>query len=561
MATTIYEPLKEWQTRLLRLHPGSGADKLRGDLLKADLVPIEQGLVLHHREELVQFEALSYCWGAPDFSFQIRIGEQVVQITRSLGIALQFLRQAHEARWLWVDALCINQADDTEKSFQVRNMFMMYSRASTVVVWLGEAGQHTESAIKYARVEHQRRQRCSSAVPKDGQNWPAMIYDGLVELVSRDWIRRVWVQQEIFAARNSVIYCGDEHFASLDEYRTVAFVLEDGPAPEEPFPRDVLINIDILKQMRSRTLRREAELELDRRTGRYMEPCKCSYDPVESTNIECLLFRSTNLRATDARDRIFALLHLSNCKVAQGPPDDEPHNDGILFVDYTASASVVFQNLMKHLINRDKSYEHLLDYYSASTRHGNTELPSWCPDWRDFWHYRWGRAADKTRQIAFQRQSYQAVGILAITAVPLAVRSCPKQERQSGRSKTNQAPQPDSWIMTTDVSRVVPSNLVGILAERLENLDRGPGKSSKRLYSGCFEQGDILVMLDVFYANFRTIVLRPRAEGDYIYVRPCGEIYSMGDMYVPGPSKLIGAPEVNLADHLCDLASKQFKIF
>lgn len=37
----------------------------------------------------------------------------------------------------WADAICINQADNEEKSFQVNQMGDIYDKAAEVIVWLG----------------------------------------------------------------------------------------------------------------------------------------------------------------------------------------------------------------------------------------------------------------------------------------------------------------------------------------------------------------------------------------------------------------------------------------
>lgn len=47
-------------------------------------------------------------------------------VTYNLEVALQQLRHAERERILWVDALCINQENDLEKSEQVRPMGRIY---------------------------------------------------------------------------------------------------------------------------------------------------------------------------------------------------------------------------------------------------------------------------------------------------------------------------------------------------------------------------------------------------------------------------------------------------
>src|SRR4051794_38739048 len=79
------------------------------------------------------YEALSYVWGSPldpeHISFN---GHEGFPVTRNLFIALKYLRFPDRERVLWVDALCINQKDVSERNEQVRLMGEVYGRASEV---------------------------------------------------------------------------------------------------------------------------------------------------------------------------------------------------------------------------------------------------------------------------------------------------------------------------------------------------------------------------------------------------------------------------------------------
>ena len=61
---TIYTRIEKWQTRVLRLHSGSYGEPLEADLLVANLVALDSGLVLHGEEKLVEYDAVSYTWGS-----------------------------------------------------------------------------------------------------------------------------------------------------------------------------------------------------------------------------------------------------------------------------------------------------------------------------------------------------------------------------------------------------------------------------------------------------------------------------------------------------------------
>jgi hypothetical protein len=48
-----------------------------------------------------------------------------------------------------VDALCINQSDFNEKNHQVKLMQSIYSKAFAVIVWLGDAADDSDKAIRF----------------------------------------------------------------------------------------------------------------------------------------------------------------------------------------------------------------------------------------------------------------------------------------------------------------------------------------------------------------------------------------------------------------------------
>lgn len=75
-----------------------------------------------------KYTALSYVWGDEAIRSPISINGEMTSITASLDIALRNLwRKEGEEVWVWADAICINQADDVEKAWQVQMMGGVYS--------------------------------------------------------------------------------------------------------------------------------------------------------------------------------------------------------------------------------------------------------------------------------------------------------------------------------------------------------------------------------------------------------------------------------------------------
>lgn len=83
------------------------------------------------------YEAVSYTWGDPCLTHHLEIGCQSLLITESLYTLLQHLRYTDLPRRLWVDQICINQADLDERGNQVAMMADIFAAATKVLVWTG----------------------------------------------------------------------------------------------------------------------------------------------------------------------------------------------------------------------------------------------------------------------------------------------------------------------------------------------------------------------------------------------------------------------------------------
>ncbi|KAG0646397.1 Heterokaryon incompatibility protein [Hyphodiscus hymeniophilus] len=86
------------------------------------------------------YEALSYAWGNASVTETILVNGNEWQATRNLVAALRQLR-SQEPRTLWVDAICINQANKPaareERALQLRWMNQIFSAATSVIAWVG----------------------------------------------------------------------------------------------------------------------------------------------------------------------------------------------------------------------------------------------------------------------------------------------------------------------------------------------------------------------------------------------------------------------------------------
>ncbi|KAH7069942.1 heterokaryon incompatibility protein-domain-containing protein [Paraphoma chrysanthemicola] len=157
--------------------------------------PLEGSLRIINLDTNPIYNALSYVWGeetADDPT--IRIDGVDVAITRNCFDALLQIRKRFGATGIWVDAICINQGDDRERSSQVALMGSIYRKARAVFVWLG-ADERIDRAFRFLRASSQSSHRRSEL-----GNW-----DTLLGLLCHDWWRRAWTFQELVLARDPIL--------------------------------------------------------------------------------------------------------------------------------------------------------------------------------------------------------------------------------------------------------------------------------------------------------------------------------------------------------------------
>jgi hypothetical protein len=68
-------------------------------------------------------------------------------VTRNLEEALRLLRLESRNRTFWIDAICINQKDDVERSAQVAMMRSIYSSAFRTVVYFGPEDEFSSKGM------------------------------------------------------------------------------------------------------------------------------------------------------------------------------------------------------------------------------------------------------------------------------------------------------------------------------------------------------------------------------------------------------------------------------
>lgn len=194
--------------RVLTVRQGGPGDSIECTLTTRPLASPDAASPI---DQVLPYEALSYHWGSGDAIFNIKIYTAgfpgPFKVRPNLHAALNQLRLPDRPRRLWIDAICINQDDSDEKNAQVSLMADVYSKATRVCVWLGEASPDSNLALNFiSRIVNLDDFDRLVADRRTPQEWAA-----LSSLMRRTWFSRRWVVQEIALAARATLYCGDAY--------------------------------------------------------------------------------------------------------------------------------------------------------------------------------------------------------------------------------------------------------------------------------------------------------------------------------------------------------------
>lgn len=329
------------------------------------------------------YEALSYTWAIDSdisgprtrpLSRTIICNGAILDVFKNLHNALY---QLQELGWtsmpIWIDAICINQRDDKEKSAQVNMMGDIFRAASRVIVWLGKSSYATEIALSKARPFF-----TDGIIPQDlSTPWAAVSSRGaaliaieaLNWVLSRGWFERVWTLQEAALARETVYLLGSQS-VPFDELLSCRFAGSGD------------ISLTYLESMLFRLRGRIAGLNFSRAAHELL-------DSGHACTLEAAVTEARNRRAVDGKDNLFGVLSLC-----------DPADSAGLAADYQKSVQDVYCECAAALLRSKNTGISLLSLV-GQVRHGCdlsyafsanyighfkpetgfvTDLPSWVPD-------------------------------------------------------------------------------------------------------------------------------------------------------------------------------------
>lgn len=392
IAKRLYTRIEDWQTRIIRLRAGSGSDNLQIDVIVAAITEAP-GVGLISEPGSVQYEALSYAWGDNACTHSVTCNGIPFTVTANLNEALLHLRQKNEDRFLWADALCINQYDLEEKARQIQKLHTLFRRAKQVVVWLGPEATHTQLALTWMYsfcVHRTGREHLNCATRLARLCDLYILLEGLTDLLERPWIRRVWILQEIYSAQSVVVQCGPSQvawnvFERLSHCRkwVVAEMKNSSTLSKEVIVADELMYgkndavhdgslieahqcMDVLAALTvsSRLSSGHSDMASDLRLGSKLK------------NLLCLLKKTYMFRATDQRDKVYALLGIAGI-LGVSPGTRRIDGSSGFVIDYRPSMTE--ERLHRRLLEAFASEIQDLTFLDHWTHPGGLNT---CPTWQ-----------------------------------------------------------------------------------------------------------------------------------------------------------------------------------
>ncbi|PTB63091.1 hypothetical protein BBK36DRAFT_1127334 [Trichoderma citrinoviride] len=357
--------------RVIKLHGAANiSDEIRFDLITTSL------------DEPLPYEAISYTWSGQALDRPVYANGQEYRVTKNAEDVMRRLRPSkpESSRNLWIDAICINQKDDAEKSVQVQLMFEVYANAERVNIWLGPGTDAAALALKWLRwyswtfsAAWRLQSRLASGIRSADSTFTRLLLGtatvstscvcacimlvvaavillpfgllpfriGLTELASMEYWERAWTVQEANANATCFILCGSSAPLRLD-----LFYQSHSMVPP----------MFVFSALNNSRVNRRYSLHM-------LDTFHTNGDAELGSQIFDVLCKT---RATIAKDKLFAIRAMF------------PDSLSELTIDYSLSDSDVYTEAARIVLEQT----HTVEFFRYACQVGREDnYPSWVPSW------------------------------------------------------------------------------------------------------------------------------------------------------------------------------------
>jgi heterokaryon incompatibility protein (HET) len=385
-----------------------------------------------------KFDALSYTWGLPLSVFEneqaalacqeeFKGSKRAICNGKHLNVSLNLFEALLElrtwknpdfaakataadlpfSRYVWIDAISINQEDISERSAQVAIMGHIYRAASMTVIWLGREDTFSRQAISMLqplfhvspeklpvmRAAHQKlyaRNYSAMGLPK----FREMDWFCLYAFLQRNWFKRIWILQEVALAGRVAMLCGKILLSwSAVAGASQTLVLSNWWEAISATVTDIINKRSRAQSMSSLGANSErSSFGYEFKGNDIVQPHRnvigitatraslgikdktlgdTSKQNIPAKDMTELFIFFRDCESTEPKDKIYSLLGMLPKNVDGVPP---------IIPDYTKSVEEVYIEAAWHQICSRKDLS-ILGYLQDSSRTQYKNLPSWVPDY------------------------------------------------------------------------------------------------------------------------------------------------------------------------------------
>lgn len=321
------------------------------------------------------FTALSYVWGDPKRTSEIIVNGEKISVTENLELALRGISgwwfddddtNNPVGSYIWVDALCINQSDLSERSAQLKRMGDVYRGAVFVSVWAGaspDTGKELSKLLEQIGDEINENGLTDEPFLSRLNLENAKGWQGVLDLSLRPYWRRLWIIQEVLLANTGAFICYGDQKSSLNLYfAAMAYLTKSIDKWDDMWP--VGSEGDDSETSSQPLFNERGVIDLEHLIQ--LNSYKSFNRP--RPDLMHLLHGASRAEQTDARDKVYGILGLV-----------DPALSDVLVTDYEKPVTQIFQEFAVAVIQvtgkLDIIYQRRVDMESDSY------LPSWVPDW------------------------------------------------------------------------------------------------------------------------------------------------------------------------------------
>lgn len=315
------------------------------------------------------FKALSYAWGDASIKLPIQIEGRPYYVATNCHAALLRLREVGETA-IWIDAICINQLDDDEKSVQISMMADVYSCASEVVVWLGccEAERRPDDKEKERLALGLVSQLSALGYPSMANYKAAAKNDLDVKqrcaafswLCFHGWFERLWTLQETCITTNS---------KALLQYHAINFLrVQKAADTAYMFYKQSKAEWMAFKQQGEFEIGLEFDVQV---VFIHERQLLWQFYHEGGLNLRALLGRTLSYQCTEPKDRVFAVLTFLKKETVERI---EPV--------YSMSLCELYARATRAMIQEDQSFQALCVAGIGRNAAAWNPLPTWIVDLR-----------------------------------------------------------------------------------------------------------------------------------------------------------------------------------